>query len=701
MFEVSQEVTMKFHLKWVFVLLIIGILSVGLVGFRAFDSESSFSFQIGDIWSVYTDFETGEDIFNTFIDSNGLRKVVFANTGLEMTTNEEKIFNPSFLLVSPPDSFNANVEVSLSKGDFETGAGFVCNYDYRNDEGVYFELAFDKTYTIYAINEGQVYYLIGLDAGIPEWTTESVQYYPSELIDPYGLTNIRVHCEDDYFQFGLNGEWLVDFDIPFNLPSNTLGLFSYTYSNNENVVLFDNFYAEEPHENSSVDQSDMPWSVYTTFDADYGYFEDKYDDYASIRHANDSLEVTIHPSGYSAISLFEIESPINKFVEVDVSLAEGDLETGAIISCDAFYPNNDVIIPYGTFFFMTFDGYYSIQRRMLDSSLALVNNEWQELNTEGSDYIPTDLVNPNGTNTMKMECENGVHTYFLNGTQVAQYQDFEPDYATDIALMGLTYQNPNSVIRFESFYAGAYETVPADLSTSSNNGKPTANTNTTEVETNHVGVTDDGIDYLYDEFNDALLFGEYFQEGVAEILIENGAMDMTIFANDIFLRSVPYLTTPKNVGIDVEVALVDGGLESVAGVACDFIANAEMPTRPHGYGVFFEITFDGYYAMYKNTQAGVTYYSNGEWKNFGGAVEDIPDLYQPTDLINTSGYNRLNLGCVRGTNVFSINDTKIAEFEDYPSEMNGDVVLYAGTFYEPYTSVRFDDFIAFDLSGMQ
>jgi hypothetical protein len=499
----------------------------------------------------------------------------------------------------------------------------------------------------------------------------------------------------------INGTILADIDTSLDFSATNLSLFTFNYADQDSVVLFDNFYAEEIGEESNQLNPAAPWGLYTDFDGQYGYFIDWSNEYGSVTHVDNALEIEVYQADDVEFALLEIESPINKFVEIDASLASGNLETGVGISCDFFQQPNDNQA-YGTFFYVTFDGYYAIIRFMPDSSLSLINGQWQNMDTTTEDYIATDLVDGYGTNTIRAECDHGTHAFYINGTRVAQYDDFEPEYATSISLAGSTYQNPNSIIRIESFYAGGYEEFTPSENTPSTSSKPTANQQQEDRSGNFLNYTEDGTPFYYDQFNSDQdsLFDEYYAENLTAISIANGVMKMDVYSQDIFVSNAPYMSYPNDFGIDIEVTLNDANApETVAGVACDYIENPQMPSRPYGYGVFAEITFDGYYAFYQNTQAGVAYYTNGGWSYFSGAVNEVPDLYQPTDLVNLSGKNNITLGCIDNHYTFTLNDTPIAQSNDFTHIPNGAGILYTGTFYEPSTSVIFDNFFLVDASN--
>ena len=687
---------MNHRTKWLVLLGTLCLLSISLVGFRTYQ-ESDIQNQIGDSWGIFTNFETGEDLFSTSIEDIG--QAIYTNGGLELSLYEKLFYYRSVLFETPPESFIASVEFQLESNNEYTSAGFICNYDYRNNNGIYFEVGFDQTYAIYTIENDIYTYLVDLDTQNPYWATDVQDpFYPTEVINPNGINELTVSCDQNHYQMQVNGTLLADINTSLDFASTNLSLYTLNYADQDSVILFDNFYAEEIGTKSYQIDPATPWGAYTEFDQQYGYFTDWSNEYGSVSHIENALEIQVYQADDINFAVFEPESPINKFVEIEASLASGDLESGVGISCDFFQDPSDSQV-YGTLFIITFDGYYSIIRNMPDSTMVLVNNQWQTMDPNSNSYMPSDLISNYGINTIRTECDHGTHAFYINGTRVAQYDDFEPDYPTSISISGTTYQNPNSTIRIESFYAGSYEAFSPSEETPSSSGKPTTNQESYDRSSDFLYYADDGTPFYYDPFNNSQtsLFNEYFPDEPYSIAIQDGGMRMDTNGKGILLSNAPYMTYPSDYAIDVEVYLNDSNApETVAGVACGYSGNDEMPSRPFGYGVFMEITFDGYYALYENTQAGVAYYTNGEWAYFSGAVDEIPDLYQPTDLVNTNGKNILTLGCLENNFTFTLNNVLLANSDTLSLNQNGVALLYTGTFYEPSTSVIFDEFILID-----
>ena len=449
--------------------------------------HQSMQLQGGDAWEVYTDFSTYDNMFSTFEDDQGRGNALYLNGGIELSLYGEDLFNRSPLLENPPQDFIATVELQLTSQDINLGAGLICNYDYRTDEGIYFEMLFDQSYVIYAINDGEYYHLDGLDTNNPQWNSEGdFEYYSTSSINPMGSNYLTVKCGSGSYELTINDSNVANFTAPFNFSPTDISLFTYSYTDNDSVVLFDNFYATSTYSSQSTQTGSKPVS---------------------------------NPQSSSS-----------------------------------------------------------------------------------DDFLYTD---------------------------------------------------------------------------------------------------EDGVTYYYDPFEGTTLFGEY-QDDSSSILQRNNSLVMDINTQGYSVWTSPDATIPEKLGVDVEVTLLNpNAIETVAGVACDFVSNSEMPTRPHAYGVFFEITFDGYYAIYQNTQAGVMYYTNGAWEYYGGAVSDIPDLYQPFDNINTTTLNYLTIKCIDNNYGFKINGETVALSDTFTRIPNSNVILYTGSYYEPQTSVKFDNFYLIDAWNLE
>lgn len=673
-----------------FVLLVICILSVGLVGFRSLGSEQAFVAQSGDAWQVATDFEVEDELFYTFGDEQGRGSAVYQDGGLFLAISEESLFNRSPLQMYTPDNYSASVEFENYSDNPNLGVGMIFNQSPDNQEGIYLELMMDQTFAVYIFKGGTMYTLIDLDQGNPMWSQEDFDFYTSKLINPVGINTLTMTSNNGTYQAILNGQVLVTFESPFELNSNQFSLFTYSYDDQPSLVRFDNFSAEEITSSQQSQSPSSVWPLQTEFERNDGLFEEWQDDASAITYQNDALIFSINQANYLAYTSLKPATPINKYVEAEVSLASGDLETGIALSCDSFSDAKTNTI-YGTFLFLTFDGYYSIQRYMPDGNTTLMPDGWQNTNSGASDYAATDLINGQAINTFRTECNHGRHTFFINGTQIASYDDFEPDYDTQIVVLGKTYQHENSVIRVESLQAGDFESPNLPASTNA----------TTSQNQDFYFTNQDGVSFYYDDFENGSLFSEFYDPQLADITINNGVMNMDVFTAGVFLRNVPDISIPPELALDVDANLISGGKNTVVGLTCDFVINDQMPSRPYAYGVFLELRFDGTFAAYQNTQAGVAYFNGETWAYSPGTVDQITDLYHPTTAFNSNGSNLLTLGCMDENYAFAINNQAVAWTDQFMRNPDAAVAIYTDTYFEPNATVTFDNFYLVDMTGQE
>lgn len=681
-------------MKWfVSCLLLIMIASVTL-GFNAIPEENFFQTQDGDEWDVFVEFDNDENYFNEYFDSNGLGQAQLGHGGLEVSTFATDLYNwVPFNYASPKNIF-ALVDVEFVSGDPSTGAGLICDYDYDTEEGIYFEASLDGYFTIYMRYGDEYYFLSDIDTTNPTWNQESIEFVATNLLDLNKTNELGVYCNQGSYKFGINEVTVAEFTSPYKQTGEGISLFTYTYSDEGGTIRFDDFYAESLDTNpnqTNIPQKTNKWSISSKFDSNDGLFlEDTYKA-SRTRYANLGFEFSLFDENKMTWAASTIDAPSNVSVEADVLLVDGDLETGAGISCDAF-TMNDALIPFGTFFVVTFDGYYTIVQNYQSGTAYYVNDGWIYENESGNKYVQTDLIDPYEENHIKMNCDHGNYQFYINQVLVAQYEAMETDMDTNIVLFAQTYQNPNSIVRFDNFYAESLEYTET-TSQSSSSVKQSNSTASTASE--------DDYWYILSDFSEKTVFSEYYKAEMAEAVYNNGGFDISLFNQNLHFWSSPNVPTPTDIGIEIEATLIEGGLETIAGMACEYSYAPEFPTHPYAYGVFFEITFDGYFAIYKNTQAGFSYYSNGEWEYISGEIQGIPDLYQQTNLIDSYGTNRLMVMCDHGDYQFYINDVLAAKIADYETSEVLDIAIYSSSYYVPSSTVRFDNFYAVALDDLR
>jgi hypothetical protein len=128
-----------------------------------------------------------------------------------------------------------------------------------------------------------------------------------------------------------------------------------------------------------------------------------------------------------------------------------------------------------------------------------------------------------------------------------------------------------------------------------------------------------------------------------------------------------------DVRIEVDAFKVGGDRDNRFGVICRAVDATNFYT--------FIISSDGYYGIGK---------IKGEQYQLIGM-----DSLQPSEAIHLgSAFNHIRADCVGSTLTMYVNGKKLAEVQD--SEFaSGDVGLIAGTYQEPGTDVRFNNFIVY------
>ena len=120
-------------------------------------------------------------------------------------------------------------------------------------------------------------------------------------------------------------------------------------------------------------------------------------------------------------------------------------------SCDAYLLDGK---RYGTSFIVYADNTYQILRKHPSDTFALINNQWVNSNDTNQLNMQTSLLNPDQTNTLKMECDHARRAFYINNQFLLEYQDFEPEYDTKIMLLigkGKQSTEQPSIVRFTVF----------------------------------------------------------------------------------------------------------------------------------------------------------------------------------------------------------------------------------------------------------
>ena len=182
------------------------------------------------------------------------------------------------------------------------------------------------------------------------------------------------------------------------------------------------------------------------------------------------------------------------------------------------------------------------------------------------------------------------------------------------------------------------------------------------ADQNSIFSSDFETDNLFSEFAD--------KNGLVESHFRNGGLEMTIHEKDVYFWSYPNAETPKNISLQVETKLVDGDQETGAGVICKYDYDTDQ-------GIYFEITFDGFYVVLKNSDEGWEY------------LQD----FTSTNLIDPYQFNSIQAVCDQNFYQFYVNNNLVAEFNDYDS-LGDETAIYGYTYVHPESVILFDNFYA-------
>lgn len=154
-----------------------------------------------------------------------------------------------------------------------------------------------------------------------------------------------------------------------------------------------------------------------------------------------------------------------------------------------------------------------------------------------------------------------------------------------------------------------------------------------------------------------------YEDGAYRILVKEPNVDIWSTAGREF----------SDVRIEVDAFKVGGDRDNRFGVICRAVDASNFYT--------FIISSDGYYGIGK---------LKGQQYQLIGM-----EALQPSDAIHQgSAFNHIRADCIGSTLALYVNGKKLAEVQD--SEFaSGDVGLIAGTYQEPGTDVRFNNFIVY------
>ncbi len=431
------------------------------------------AFQNGDVWQVFEDFENQNIIFSKTTTPQENRTFVVQNGQAISSITQAKKFNILTLEQEAPQTITAKVDINLLSQEPALGAGIICNHDSLNNDGVYFEVDFDQDAQIYAKYEDTFYYLKDFGTDHMEWVQNSdeTEFLHFTQINTNGTNTIEFTCAPDSYTITINGSTLGSFPAPFSYSTNNIALFSYTYYDGENKVAFDNFSAQgllpqttAPANNkpSANNPSQNPsastlWGANTTFAYNDGYIKENDKEDYKIQYINSGLEITVNKSNLTLWTILQSESTINNFVEIDFEFKEKDSYTLSGLSCDAYLLDGK---RYGTSFVVYADNTYQILRKHPSDTFALIDNQWVNSNDTNQLNMQTSLLNPDQTNTLKMECDHARRAFYINNQFLLEYQDFEPEYDTEIMLLvgkGKQSAEQPSIVRFTRLLAGEIE----------------------------------------------------------------------------------------------------------------------------------------------------------------------------------------------------------------------------------------------------
>ena len=186
-----------------------------------------------------------------------------------------------------------------------------------------------------------------------------------------------------------------------------------------------------------------------------------------------------------------------------------------------------------------------------------------------------------------------------------------------------------------------------------------------------VGTVDVKKEVFKSDFENDDLFTEFADDaGLVESHFRDGGLEMTIHEKDVYFWAYPDAVIPKNVAVEVDAKLVDGDNETGAGVICNYDYDTDQ-------GIYFEITFDGFYVVLKNSDAGWEY------------LEE----FSPSDLVNKNDFNNIKAVCNDGSYEFYVNGDMVTSFED-SSPLGVETAIYGYTYFKPESVILFDNFYA-------
>lgn len=188
---------------------------------------------------------------------------------------------------------------------------------------------------------------------------------------------------------------------------------------------------------------------------------------------------------------------------------------------------------------------------------------------------------------------------------------------------------------------------------------------------------DDGVslgsnDNVYSsDFENDDMFSEFADEGgLVESHFVDGGLEMTIHDKDVYFWAYPNADIPQNVAVQVDAKLIDGDEETGAGVICNYDYNTDN-------GIYFEVTFDGFFVVLKKSDAGWEYLQE----------------FTPSDVVNTDDFNTIKAVCNAGSYEFIVNGESVTSFTDQ-SVLGDETAIYGYTYYKPESVIMFDNFYA-------
>lgn len=174
--------------------------------------------------------------------------------------------------------------------------------------------------------------------------------------------------------------------------------------------------------------------------------------------------------------------------------------------------------------------------------------------------------------------------------------------------------------------------------------------------------TDFETDDLFSEYNDP--------NGLVESHFVDGSLHMTVHDKDTYFWTYPDIELPENLSIQVDTQYIDGDIETGAGIVCKYDYDTD-------YGIYFEITFDGFYVILKH--------SDNDW--------EFLQEFEMADNINSHDTNTIKAVCGATDYQFYINNQLVSSFSD-TSQLGDETALYAYTYSHPNSVISFDNFYA-------